>query len=32
MDEKGYMYLVNQAFSTVNLPQSFRLRAISHLY
>ena len=25
MDEKGYAYLGNQTFSTVNLPQSFRL-------
>ena len=32
MDGKGYVYLENQAFSTVNLSQSFRLRAISHLY
>ena len=23
MDEKGYIYLENQALSTVNLPQSF---------
>ena len=27
-----YIYLENQAFSTVKLPQSFRLRAISHFY
>ena len=32
MDGKGYTYLENQAFLTVNLPQSFRLLAISHLY
>ena len=32
MDGKGYSYLENQAFLTVNLPQSFRLLAISHLY
>ena len=31
MDGKGYTYLENQAFLTMNLPQSFRLLAISHL-
>ena len=30
MDGKTYIYLANQAFSTVNLPHS--LHAISHLY
>ena len=32
MDGKGCIYLENQAFSIVNFPKSFRLRAISHLY
>ena len=32
IDGKGYIYLENQAFSTVNLRQWFGLRAISHLY
>ena len=32
MDGKAYTYLKNQAFLTLNLSQSFRLLAISHLY
>ena len=32
IDGKGYIYLENQAFSSLNLWQWFRLRAISHLY
>ena len=32
IDGKGYIYLENQAFSTVNLRQWFRLHAISLLY
>ena len=32
IDGKGYIYLEYQAFSTLNLRQWFRLRAISHLY
>ena len=32
IDGKGYINLENQAFSTLNLRQCFRLRVISHVY